>query len=189
MTIPESHKKYDPNINYIGPMNWPKWALALINDVTLGEFNYAAYMHDIGAMAHTELLREENDKAFYRRLDEIVEKEQNFFKRQYLRFFKHFFYKAVLANPGHYSGDEFKIKFKRNIKDLFQRQAIEKQNMLEKFSEERNKIYEQLQEVSEDRSTIYKELVELRSMIDKLSKPVDGPDSALKSIKQKRLKG
>ena len=192
------HPDFDPNKDYVGPMGWPDWMLAIINDATLGEFNYAAFLHDIGAMASTQLLRDENDKAFYYRLDEIVNAEKNYFKRQYLRFFKHFFYKAVRLNPSHYEGDEVSIKVQRGI----DAKLVEYQ---EAFDSKISELDQKLEEVSKLRNSIYLEKKELQDQDRDLSDTInmrrkeraiqvanrikEQPYSALAEIKKKSIEG
>lgn len=142
----QTHPLYDPSIDYVGPMDWPYWALSLINDATLGEFNYAAFLHDIGATADTKLLRDENDKAFYNRLDDIVNAEKKFIKRQYLRFFKHFFYKAVRLNPSHYEGDEISIKINRALEVYLVKLEEERK----KLDAERLALYKKYERIEQE---------------------------------------
>lgn len=145
-------------------MKWPKWALAIINDATLGEFNYAAFLHDIGAMANTKLLRDENDKLFYQRLDAIVEAEKNFFKRHYLRFFKHFFYKAVRLNPGHYVADEIKIRVERALEPMIK--GLEE--LRKEIDADRKATYEAAIELDKKRAEMFKRFEQLSEMQKKI---------------------
>lgn len=105
---------------HIGPAHWPRWVRKFLNIITLGKFNKAAYDHDMGALVTTKLLLDENDRKFYRAMDDVVDSQENFFVRNYLRSLKHFFIWAVRKNPGHYEGDEVKIKIERYIKPFLE---------------------------------------------------------------------
>ena len=185
----EVHPLYDPSIDYVGPMNWPKFLLKGINATTLGAFNYAAFLHDIGAMANTKKLRDENDKAFYRRLDAIVDAEKNWFKRQYLRFFKHFFYKAVRLNPSHYEGDEINIKVERQLdaklveyKNRYDAKIAEVDAKLKELSEARKAVFLEKKELREEERDLSK-VINLRNV----QKMKDNTPNALVDFKKKEL--
>jgi len=102
-------------------------------------------------------------------MDQVVDAQENFFKRNYLRGFKHFFIWAVMKNPGHYVGDEVDIKVDRALKPILDR--LESQRVT--LDTDRKEIYEKAIELDKKRAELfemYEKLVKLQKEIDSKSK-------------------
>jgi len=141
-----------------------------INWATLGKFNKAAFDHDIGAGKNTSFTRVENDKIFYEAMDKVVDAQKNFFKRNYLRGFKHFFIWAVMNNPDHYVGDEIDIKVDRALKPILGRLEEQRQSL----DKDRKEVYEKAIELDKKRA----ELFHMYEKLQKLQKEIDSANKS-----------